>query len=254
MRVRLMAPFILVLISFSAGQSAREISNPQAERIRRFAGTGSSFDAITEANYELTRIAREPLDLAVLRICSKESMPAALSVAAANPFTVAKALNEGYNFAFERILFLRSEDCVDSSPNVAATELWAVPRGATLPTFVQSIKSTQVRVEYIGTHKTPPLDGLPNYKNAVRQLIAKLGAREHAVGIVLGYYYRKPDLLMQDRLHQVENLLQMGGVPKDRYIIRLMPWAVDHSVARRAPEPKYPSISVIEIQMEVNKR
>ena len=252
MRPSLLITLILVLVSSSISQPAKELSNPQAERIRRFAGSGSNFDAITEANYELTRIAQKPIDLAVLRICSKESMPTALSVAAANPFTVAKALNEGYNFSPDRILFLRSEDCVDSSSTVAATELWAVPSGATLPTFVQSVKSSQVSVESIGTKNTPPLDGVRDYKNATRQLIAKLRTREHAVGIVRGYYYRKTDRLMRERLHEVEQLLRQGGIPKERYVIRVMPWAVEDSVAGRTSEPKYPSISLIEIQTKVN--
>jgi len=64
-------------------------------------------------------------------------MPLALSIAAMNPFIVARALNQGYNFSLERILFLRSEDCLGSDPAVAATELWAVPKGAALPPFVE---------------------------------------------------------------------------------------------------------------------
>ena len=134
---------IIGLLLFSSVSLGQGSTKPEAVRMRRYERNGSGFDEITEANYELTRRLDTTNDLAVVRICSREPMPLALSIAAMNPFTVARALNQGYNFAFERILFLRSENCLGSDTAVAATELWAVPKGAAPPAFVESIKSSQ---------------------------------------------------------------------------------------------------------------
>src|SRR2546429_2119485 len=116
--------FLIIGLLLSSGVSLGQGGKPEAVQVRRYERTGSGFDAITEANYELTRIAGKPDDIAVVRICSREPMPLALSIAAMNPFTVARALNQGYNFALKRILFLRSENCLSSDTAVAATELW----------------------------------------------------------------------------------------------------------------------------------
>lgn len=114
------ALFLIIGLLLLSGLSLGQVSTkPDSVRMRRYERGGSGFDEITEANYELTRRIDTSNDLAVVRICSRESMPLALSIATMNPFTVARALNQGYNFSLERILFLRSEDCLGSDPAVA---------------------------------------------------------------------------------------------------------------------------------------
>lgn len=124
------------------------------------------------------------IGLPAVRICSREPMPLALSTAAMNPFTIARALNQGYNFPHEHILFLRSEDCLGTHAAVAATELWAVPNGAALPTFVESIKSSQARLETVGT-KTLLAKGTRNYRSAIKELTAKVRAAPEATGMIV---------------------------------------------------------------------
>jgi hypothetical protein len=234
---------LLLFFGVSPGQGGNK---PEAVQVRRYERAGSGFDAITEANYELTRIAGRPDDVAVVRVCSREPMPLALSSAAMNPFTVARALNQGYNFALERILFLRSEDCLGSDSAVAATELWAVPRGAALPTFVESIKSSQARLEIVGT-KTLLAAGTKNYRLAIKELTTKMRAAPEATGVVVGYYFKQPSPEMKRRVSDAQNLLEQSGLPRARYSVRLMPWPGERSIDPPEPEPKYPSVFLVEL-------
>lgn len=239
---------LLLSTSVSLGQDKR-----QPVQVRRYEHMGSGFDAITEANYELTRIADKPDDLAVIRVCSRESMPLALSIAAMNPFTVARALNQGYNFSLERILFLRSEDCLGSDPAVAATELWAAPKDGALPPFVESIKSSQAHLEILGT-KDLLAAGTRNYRVAVKELTTKLRAAPEAVGVVVGYYYKNPSLVMKRRLREVRKMLEQSGLRQDRYFVRFIPWPGERSVDPPEAEPRYPSVFVVKVERDTARR
>jgi hypothetical protein len=241
------ALFLIIELLLLSGLSLGQVSTkPDSVRMRRYERGGSGFDEITEANYELTRRIDTSNDLAVVRICSRESMPLALSIAAMNPFTVAGALNQGYNFSLERILFLRSEDCLGSDPAVAATELWAAPKGAALPPFVESIKSSQAHLEILGT-KSLLAAGTRNYRLAVKELTTKLRAAPEAVGVVAGYYYKNPSLVMKRRLREVRKMLEQSGLRQDRYFVRFIPWPGERSVDPPQPEPKYPNLFVVEV-------
>src|SRR2546427_1542198 len=200
---------VIIGLLLSSGISLGQGGKPEAVQVRRYERGGSGFDEITEANYELTRRLNISSDLAAVRICSREPMPLALSVAAMNPFTVARALNEGFNFALERILFLRSEDCLDSD-TVAPTELWAVPKGAALPAFVESIKSNQAHLKTVGT-KTLLAKGVRNYRLAVKELTAKVRAAPEATGVVVGYYFKQPSPEMKRRVSEAQKMLEQRG-------------------------------------------
>src|ERR1044072_9496169 len=156
------ALFLIIALLLFSGVSLGQVAKPEAVQVRRYESGGSGFDEITEANYELTRRLDTSVDLAAVRVCSREPMPLALSIAAMNPFAVARALNLGYNFALERILLLRSQDCLGSKSAVAPTELWEIPKGAALPTFAESIKSSHAQLEILGTKTLLP-NGTTNY-------------------------------------------------------------------------------------------
>lgn len=188
-----------------------------------------------------------------VKICSRERLPIALSIAAADPFLISTILEVDYDFTPERILYLRSEDCLGPDPIVAATEFWAVPNGAALPTSVESIRSNQIQSEAVGTEASST-KGTHNYKAAARELTMKLRARPRAVGVVLGYYYQKPSSAMQRRLHEVRTLLEESGLPQDRYCVRLMRWTGERPVDPPEPEPAYPSLLVIEIMRDSARR
>jgi len=244
---------IIGLLLFSSVSLGQGSTKPEAVRMRRYERNGSGFDEITEANYELTRRLDTSNDLAVVRICSRESMSLALSIAAMNPFTVARALNQGYNFSLERMLFLRSEDCLGSDPAVSATELWAVPKGAALPPFVESIKSSHAHLEILGT-KDLLAAGTRNYRLAVKELTTKLRAAPEAVGVVVGYYYKNPSLVMKRRLREVRKILDQSGLRQDRYFVRFVPWPGERSDDRPEPEPRYPSVFVVKVERDRARR
>lgn len=241
--------FLIIGLLLLSGVSLGQVSTKaDSMRMRRYEHGGAGFDEITEANYELTRRLDISNDLAALRICSRESLPLALSIAAINPFTVARALNQGYNFSLERILFLRAEDCLGSDPAIAATELWAVPKGAALPPFVESIKSSQAQLEILEA-KHFRAEGTWNYKLAARKLTKKLRATADATGVVVGYYFSQPSPQIKRRLSEVRKMLAQTGLPRDRYSIRSMPWPGERSDPPE-PEPKYPSVFVVRISRD----
>lgn len=184
-----------------------------------------------------------------VRLCSKESMPLALSIAAADPFVITASLRVDYDFTPERILFLRSEDCLGSNPMLAATELWAVPQGAAPPASIESVRFDQVRLESIGTEASST-DNARIYRAARRKLIEKLRERPNAIGVVLGYYYREASPVMKRRLCETRNLLKQSGISANRYFVRLMPWIGERSITPSEPEPKSPSLFVIEVAQD----
>ncbi len=244
MMVKTLALTFGLLLSFSASLLGQSTANTKAERIRRYERMGSGGDAIMEATLDLTHSTSQPVD-AVVRVCSQEPLPLALSIAAMSPFKVARWMNDVYNYSPDRILFLRSEDCLGSDPKVAATELWAVPKGATLPAAVESVKSSQVRSEPIGADKNTATRGARNYRAAAQDLVAKLRARPEAVGIVLGYYYKQPSRVMKRKLREVQRTLKESGLSEGRYSVRLAPWTGEYG--DDDPEPKYPSLFVVEV-------
>lgn len=217
--------------------------------MHRYEHGGSGFDEIKEANYELTRRLDTSNDLAAVRICSREPMPLALAIAAMNPFMVARALNQGYNFALERVLFLRSEDCLGSDLAVAATEIWAVQKGAALPAFVESVKSTQAHLKTVGT-RTLLAEGTRKYRLAVKQLATKVRGAPDATGMVVGYYFKQPSPELKRRVSEAQKILKQSGLPLDRYFVRLMPWPGERTIDPPEPEPKYPSIFVVGVAKE----
>ncbi len=243
---------LLGLLLCSATLLAQDDTKTQAARVRRYERMGSGGDAIMEATVDLVHYTSQPID-AVVRVCSNEPMPLALSIAAMNPFIVARALNQGYNFSLERILFLRSEDCLGSDPAVAATELWAVPKGAALPPFVESIKSSHTHLEILGT-KDLLAAGTRNYRLAVRELTTKLRTAPEAMGVVVGYYYKNPSLMMRRRLREVRKMLEQSGLRQDRYFVRFIPWPGERSIDPPEAEPKYPSVFVVKVERDTARR
>lgn len=181
-----------------------------------------------------------------VRVCSQKRLPVALSIAAADPFTVSTILKADYGYTLERIVFLRSADCLGSNPKIAATELWAVPKGAALPASVESVKASQARSEPVGKQGLSA-EGARDYRAAVQELTAQLNAKPHATGVVLGYYYNRPTPTMERRLREVRRLLERSGLPQERYCVRLAAWTGERLVDPPDPEPKYPSLFVVEV-------
>src|SRR6185436_14820446 len=95
-----------------------------------------------------------------------------------------------YGYSPERVIILRSEDCLGPNPSVTATEIWAVPKGASPPPSIESVKSCQVLIDPLGAQGFPERGQA--YKNALQKVPSFLRERPRAVGVILGYYFRHP--------------------------------------------------------------
>jgi hypothetical protein len=86
-----------------------------------------------------------------------------------------------------------------------------------------------------------------SYQAALQKLSAKLRANPGAVGVVVGYYYKQPSLMMKRRLRGVQKMLERSGLSPERYFVRLAPWTGEQAIDPSDPEPKYPRLFVMEI-------
>jgi hypothetical protein len=224
--------------------SGQENKQPKAKLVRTpFAG-GDVMHVIQEAALDLKEYANGSGDMVAIRLCSKEPMPVALSTAAASPFIMLEYLDH-YGFSRERILLLRSEDCLGDNPAIAVTEFWAIPKGAGRPQSVESIKSNQARLEVVRTEDT--IKSAKGYRVSLRQLIAKLRVKPEAVGVVVGSYNENPSPTLKKNLHVARRVLEQSRLSGGRYFVRLTPPSGMRSDDPSEPEPKYPSLFVVEV-------
>lgn len=232
-----------VFFCFSSSSWGQENRTPQARLVRSpFAG-GDVLHAIQEAALDLKEYASGVDNTIAIRVCSREPMPVALSIAAANPFIMLEYL-EHYGFQRERVLLLRAEDCLSDNPAVAVTEFWAIPRGAAPPPSVESITSNQARLEVIRTEDR--IESVEDYFVALRQLIVRLRAGPKATGVIVGIYHEQPSSALLESLQQAQRLLRQSGLSPTRFYVR----AIASSRVRQhsEPEPRYPSIFIVEIE------
>jgi hypothetical protein len=216
---------------------------PRAKQVRSAFIGGDVLHVIQEAALDLKEYAGGSGDIAAIRVCSKEALPVALTTATASPFIMLQYL-EHYGFSRERILFLRAEDCLDNNPAIAATEFWAVPKGAAPPPSVESIKSSQAGLEIVRTGDT--IKSGNDYQVALRQLIARLRAKPEAVGVVVGSYNEKPGPLLQENLNGARRALERSKLSADRYFVCLTAPS-GRSEDPSELEPEYPDLFIVEV-------
>jgi hypothetical protein len=243
--MRLPLALTLELLSFTvlfAGQSGNRLEAKLVHRYERRCG----YSCAQELAIDLGGVyGKNPDDTVAVRFCSKEPLPVALSTSAADYAYVITILQGSYGYTPERILFLRAEDCIGSDKVIAATEFWVIPGGAARPASVELINSNQARIDPLG------MKGLMgsgrSYRAALKGLATKLHANSGAVGVIVGYYYKRPSLVMKRRLRDVQKILLRSGLPPERYFVRLAPWTGERSVNPPEPEPKYPNLFVVEL-------
>jgi len=229
----------LYFTTLSLGQESKQ---PEAKLVRSpFAG-GDVIHVIQEAALDLKEYASGADDMVAVRVCSKEPLPVALSIAAASPFIMLEYL-EHYGFSRERVLLLRSESCLGDNSAIAMTEFWAIPKGAVPPPSVESIKSSQAQLEVVRTEDT--IKSAKGYGAALQKLIAKLRAKPESTGVVVGSYYEKPSLALERSLRKAQRALEQNGLSADRFYVRATPLLGER--ADNDPEPKYPSLFVVEV-------
>lgn len=246
---------VFVGLVFSAGVLLGQ-GNTQldARLVNRCESGCSGSSTVMEATIDLLHYFAKPPDMVAIRVCSKEPMPVAISVAATDPIYLTRWLAKVHNYPSEHVVISRAVDCIGNNPQVAATELWAIPKGAEPPASVESVRANQVQSETIGANKNTATKGASNYRAAAQKLIAKLRTRPDAVGIVLGYYYNRPTPIMQRRLREVRMLLEKSGLQQDRYFVRLAPWNGEYGIDPPDPEPRYPSVFIVEVARDTARR
>lgn len=181
-----------------------------------------------------------------IRVCSRETMLFALPTAGADPFLIADRLVNTYAYPPERVLFLRSEDCL-SSDNQAepVTEIWTLPQGSTLPPHVEALRSDQIRRISLG--ERPANRGVRDYRAALQRMIQHLRANPASVGVVFGYFLERPSPVLRRRLREVTRILEQSGLPRGRYLVRPDSWNDEASTIPPDSEPQYPSVFVVEV-------
>jgi hypothetical protein len=185
-----------------------------------------------------------------VRVCSKEPLAIAVAIASGDPFALTPIFKTVYGLKPDHIIYLRSEECITPNAEIAATELWAVPVGAKLPSSVESIKSNEIRIESVPKNSTLE-KGTRGYREATRQLISRLRTTKSSVGIVLGYYYNRPSPVVKRRLAEIRRALEQSGLPRDRYFVSLTPWKAERGVDPPSREPVYPTLSIVEVSTDV---
>jgi hypothetical protein len=238
---------LLTLLAFTC--NAQEIDPSDAVLVDRCeGGTGgcSGYDAMMEHTLNYGQFRDRPETVAVIRVCSKEPTPIALSIAATDVEAAADWLETIYAFTPERIRFIRSEDCQISRHGTATTELWAVVPGARMPSAVEVLKPYQYRRQIIGSGivvKKKNYEGDKNYRQSVKKLVKLLREHREETGLVIGYYFEKPRKSLKRRMKEVELLMQSSGLAKERYTVRLLSWNRGYELPVGDSEPRFPVIS-----------
>jgi len=250
--MRLALVLTLGLLSFSGLLPGQASNRPEAKLVHRYERR-CGYSCAQELAIDLGGVyGKNPSDTVAVRFCSKEPLPVALSTSAADYAYVITILQGSYGYTPERILFLRAEDCIGSEKTVVATEFWAIPNGAALPASVESIRSGQARIDPLGMEGL--MGSARSYRAALQKLLTKLLNKPGAVGVVVGYYYKQPSLVMKRRLREVQKMLERSGLPPERYFVRLAPWTGEQAIDPSDPEPKYPRVFVVEIAKDNARR
>jgi hypothetical protein len=173
-RTVIVTSLFLSFVVPSLGQNRTEI---EAQMVRApFAG-GDALHAIQEVALDLKAQAGAE-DRVAVRVCSKEKLPMALVTAAASPFVLREHL-EQQGIDGQRILFLRSEDCLARDPSIAVTEFWVVPKGAEPPASVESIRSDQAQMQLAVLVQFNNAEGVRQFQPWV---VSTLGKRKIKTG------------------------------------------------------------------------
>jgi hypothetical protein len=226
-------------------QGAQDNPNNAARLFRRYE-LGAALNRINEDLFSLSvSIEAKERPRVAVRVCSKESLPFALAIANANPFYAAESLTDGYGYRSDQVIFLRSEDCLSAKdPVIAVTEIWTIREGASLPSYVEALKSSEVKVFSLG--KKPAFRGVRDYRSAVSELIKNLRDNPTSKGFVFGYRLnRRLGAILQRRLREVAKTLKESGLPADRYLVGPMTFNDEFSLDD--PKPQYPSVFIIEV-------
>lgn len=231
----------LLFVAFLQPQ-AQEKAQTHARLFHR-SEKGVSRYRLEESLIDLADDARKPGATIAVRICSKESIQKALFFSPIYPQAVYDYMSNSYSYSRERIRILRSNDCLSNETIFSATELWVIPEHGVAPPSVESMNLCQLRSESIPL--ADKIRSARGFKNALKGLIKVLHKPPQEVGIISGYYFKKPAPSMVQSLRAAQTILNQSGLAVDRYAVRLLPW--HDELPANIREPKYPMVVTVAI-------
>jgi hypothetical protein len=245
---------IILLIGNGVLALAQEASRPVAVPSRRLVTRGELHHPLSEIHLDIEESAGKPGDMVAMRICTHEPLPIALFIGVVNPVGIGESFVQGaitgrLKFAPERVLILRSPDCPVTDAPYVPVEFWGVPRGAVLPSSVESIKLCQVKIEEVGSKE--PIKSLRGYRAALKALAGKLSVNPELTGVILGKYNLRTSASLKRALRESGRVLEQAGVARRRFFVRLKPSA-QYEPEYGWPEPKFPDIFAVQITQACN--
>lgn len=232
-----------VLVASRANAQVKERPNLPSGLFKRYEN-GAGANRIIEDVLTLT-IAFEPENRSIVavRVCSKQSLPLGLVTTSIDVFHVAELLTSGYAYTPDRVVFLRSADCLAKEAAQNATEVWALSQASPLPAHAEKLLYSEAQRVALGK-KEELRGGDRDYRSALDELIRALKLDSSARGVVLGFYRQKPGAAMKRRLKEVERILRLSGLPRDQYLVTLRPW--NDESWEGDTEPRYPAVYIIK--------
>jgi|ERR1044071_793238 hypothetical protein len=241
------APVIMfgLFLSFILHAPKQEDTPARAERVHRFEYAAGS-DSVMEASIDLANRIKEPGDMVVVRLCSKDPLPLALFTNAISPtLVIGKNLSSTPNLTPQNILYLRSEDCISSYPLASAGELWVIPKGVNPPSSVESVKYCQLQIKNVASEST--IKNNQSYRVELKKISTRLRDNPSLIAIVIGNYYKNPSSSLKQNLYKAQKIFEQNGTPQRQYFVRLQLWTGSYSGNPSEPELKYPNIFITEI-------
>jgi hypothetical protein len=235
---------VLLMLAAAGTPCFAQQTNAQAVLFKRY-DRGGWVNRFIEGTLTLSiYVKREQRFTIALRVCSKEPLPFALVTANADPFFLSEWLVSAYGYAPERLVYLRSEDCLGKDPSRGVTEIWTLSEGASFPPHVEKVAFTDAQRVALG--KKEAYRGVRDYREAVTGLIKQLQVNPAARGLVVAYHEPggKLNPKLRRRLKEVTKMFERSGLPRERYLVHVTYW--NDETWEHEPETQYPLVYIIK--------
>ena len=233
---------VLSFVILVHGQGA---TKGEARMVRDAFVGGDSLHAIQEVALDLKAHATGAGDRVAVRVCSKEKLSVALLTATASPFVLREYL-EHHGIEAQRVLFLRSEDCLARDTSTAVTEFWLVPKGAEPPASVESIRADRAHVQVV--RAADEVKTRKDYVDGLQELLSNVRNRPEAVAVVVGAYYERPSAVLVSNLRRARTVLLSGQGQASRVYVHTVRTSGIREGDER--EPNYPNLYVFTAEKD----
>ena len=247
MRLFVTISCVLIFIVTAIGQDNVQ---PKAIASRRLVTRGDMYSPLSEIYLDLAASAGKPGDMVALRICSPDPLPVAIVEAVVDPVSIgvdlASGAHAGLKYSNDHVFILRSPNCQITHPPYIPVEFWGVPRGAALPPASELAKLCQIKVS--GTDwfdVTGRNRNARSYRAALNDLLLELRNDSEGIAVIYGQYNLRPSMSLKRSLRDAESFFKRSGVSRDRFFVRMKPWAYEGAAS--LPEQKFPNLVIVHI-------